>query len=159
MEMNVMETRSDWYHRTAQTINSHKITLEKKAVKKYKLDLLLRLAAKVDNFANICGECQNFKQEITRLTASLGGAVQLSKEERKSYSRSLNTITKHLQKEHKLVTEGHYLGIGMMIGAGIGTILGNVLDNTGIGTPLGIAIGLAVGSYLDKKAKKEGRVI
>ena len=159
MDMSTLETRSDWYHRTAQAINSHKTTLDKKEAKKYKLDLLLPLAARVDSFASICGECQNLKAEINRLTASLGGAVQLSKEERKSYSRSLNSIIKHLQKEHKLVTEGHYMGIGMAIGTGIGTAIGAGTDNTVIGTTFGMAIGTAIGNYLDKKAKKEGRVI
>jgi hypothetical protein len=85
--------------------------------------------------------------------------VQLSKEERKSYSQSLNNIIKHLQKEHKLVTEGHYMGIGMAIGTGIGTAIGAGTDNVGTGLPIGTALGIALGSYLDKKAKKEGRVI
>ena len=75
------------------------------------------------------------------------------------WDAALNSITQHLQKEHKLVTEGHYMGIGMMMGTGIGTAIGAGTDNTVIGTTFGMAIGTAIGSYLDKKAKKEGRVI
>ena len=42
---------------------------------------------------------------------------------------------------------------------GIGTALGVALENPGIGTALGVAIGLAVGNYMDRKAKREGKVI
>lgn len=154
-----IENHSDWYHRTAREIDAHKITLGSKDAKKYQLELLLRLAARIDSFALICGECQSFKVEINRLTASLGGIVQLSKEERKSYSGSIKNITRHLQKEHKLVTEGQYAGIGMAIGIAIGAGIGAATDNTGPGTPIGMAFGYAIGYFLEKKARKEGQMI
>ena len=81
------------------------------------------------------------------------------KERRKSYLKTINNIVKHLQKQHKLVTEGQYIGIGLAIGVGIGTALGVALDNTGVGTAIGTALGVAIGSYMDRKAKEEGRVI
>jgi len=127
--------------------------------------LLLRIAKRVDEFSSYCGECQTFQGEINRLTQDLNYAaqvstsVQMSKEEHKSYFKTINTITKHLQKQHKLVTEGHYIGICMAIGTGIGVALGAALGNPGVGPGIGIAIGVAIGAYLDKKAKKEGRVI
>ena len=155
-----MEAHSNWYNRIDKEINLHKDTLNKKDHKKYKLDLLQRVAKRVDNFSAYCGECQIFQPEITRLTQDLGNLVQLpDKEGRKSYSKAINNIVKHLKKEHKLVSEGQYMGIGLAIGIGIGTALGAALDNTGVGTAIGTGIGVAVGSYLDKKAKKEGKVI
>ena len=156
-----MEAHSDWYDRTVKEINLHKEYFSKKNSKKYKLDLLLRLAKRIDDFSAICGECQAFKEEISRLVGELGNLVQLpdSKEQRKSYNKAINGIVGHLKKEHKLVSEGYYLGIGMAIGAGVGVALGVVLGNPGVGPALGGGIGLAIGSYLDKKAKKEGRVI
>ena len=45
-----METHSDWYNRIDSQINSYKDTLSKKESKKYKLDLLLRVARRVDDF-------------------------------------------------------------------------------------------------------------
>ena len=155
-----MEVHSDWYNRVSREILQHKDSLNQKDVKKYKLDLLLRVAGRVDDLSSMCGQCQLFRQEITTLTQELGNLVQLpSKEGRKSYLKMIDTIIKHLKKEHKLVTEGYYKNIGMAVGGGIGAVLGAVLDNAGIGAPSGIAIGLAIGSYLDKKAQKEGRVI
>ena len=117
------------------------------------------MARRVDSFSSECGECQIFQQDITQLTQDLGYLAQWSKEKRKSYFKAINNIIKHLQKQHKLVSEGHYIGIGMAIGVGIGTAIGAALDNPGAGTGIGTAIGLAIGGYLDKKAKKEGRVI
>ena len=82
-----------------------------------------------------------------------------NKEERKSYFKTIGGITKHLQKQHKLVTKGQYVGIGLASGVGIGTALGAALGNPGIGPAIGTGIGLAIGSYLEKKARDEGRVI
>jgi len=126
-----MEAHSDWYNRVVQEINLHKNALNKKDYKKYKLDFLLRLAKRVDE----------------------------SKENRKSYFKTIGNITKHLRKQHKLVTAGYYLGICISIGTGVGIAIGAALGNPGIGPAIGIALGVAVGSYLDRKAKKEGRVI
>jgi len=154
-----MEAHSRWHNDIAKEISLHKDILGKKDAKKYKLDLLLRIAGRVDSFLSRCGECQIFQQDITQLTQDLGYIVQASKEKRKSYFKTINHIIKHLQKQHKLVNEGHYIGIGMAIGAGIGTALGAIFENLGIGTGIGTAIGLAIGAYLDKKAKKEGLII
>ena len=156
-----MEAHSNWYNRIVKEINLRQDTLSKKDSKKYKLDLLLRVAKRVDEFSSYCGECQVFQGEITGLVGELGNLVQLpdNKEGRKSYNRTINTMVKHLQKTHKLVSKGQNMGIWMAIGVGIGTAIGAALDNPGIGTPIGIGIGLAIGSYLDKKAEKEGRVI
>jgi len=154
-----MEASSEWYKHIVQEINLNKDTLNKKDYKKYKLDLLLRLARRVDSFSAICGECQLSQQEIARLTEELRNLSLLSKESRKGYFKKMGNITKHLQKRHKLVTEGYYIGIGMAVGAGVGTAISAALGNPGIGTGIGLALGVAAGSYLDKKAKKEGRVI
>ena len=155
-----MEVPSDWYDKIVKEISLHKDTLSKKDYKKYKLDLLLRVAKRVDDFSAICGECQMSQPEITSLTQGLGNLLQMpSKEERKSYFKTINNIIKHLQKQHKLVTKGQYMGIGVAIGAGVGVALGAALDNPGIGPALGTALGVAIGIAMDAKAKKEDRVI
>ena len=155
-----MEARSDWYNRTAAEINLHQDTLSKRDSKKYKLDLLLRVANRVDDFASYCGECQMFQQEVTALAQDLGNLIQLlGKERRRSHIKQIDNIVKHLKKEHKLITEGYYRGMGMIMGPAIGTGIGAGLGNTGVGMAIGLAIGFVIGSYLDKKAEKEGRVI
>ena len=155
-----MEVHSKWYDGIVKEINLHKDILSQKDAKKYKLDVLLRVAKRVDSLSSGCGQCQMLQPEITTLTQELGYIAQTpNKETRKSYFKTINTIIKHLQKQHKLVTEGHYMGIGIAIGVGIGAALSAALGNPGIGPAIGIALGLAIGRYLDNKAKKEGRVI
>ena len=155
-----IEVHSDWYNRVAREISSYKDTLSKKDYKKYKLDLLLRVTKRVDDFSSYCGECQMFQPEITRLAEDLGNLIQIpNKEERKSYLKTINSMVKHLQKQHKLVREGQYMGIGTAFGAGFGAALGAALDNPSIGTAIGTALGLAIGRYLDNRAKNEGKVI
>ena len=155
-----METQSDWYHKIAREISPYQDTLTKKDSKKYKLDLLLRVADRVDSFSSACGECQLFQTDINRLTEELGTLVQMpDKEKRRSYNKAIKNIVKHLQKQHNLVTKGQYKEMGMAIGVGVGIALGAVFDNIGAGIGIGTGVGMAVGSYLDKKAKKEGGVI
>ena len=109
-----MEVRSDWYNRIAKEISLHKDNLSKKDAKKYKLDLLLRVAGRVDDFFSYCGECQLFREDIIQLAQDLGNIIQLpGKYNSKNYTRKINNIVKHLQKQHKLVSEGHYIGIGL----------------------------------------------
>jgi len=121
------------------------------------------LARRVADFSAECGECQLLQPEIFTLAQNLSNLVHLpkqtAKEARRRYFKTIKQITKHLQKKHKLVTEGYYKGIWMAIGPGISLALGAALGNPGVGAGIGIAIGLAIGSYLDKKAQKEGRVI
>jgi hypothetical protein len=159
-----MEAGSQWYNRIATEIGQYQVTLGPKGFKKYKLDLLLRVAGRVDEFSGTCGECQTLKSEIKRLTQELSLLTQMpSKQGMKNHTKAINSLVEHLKKAHKMVSKGHYMGIGIslgwVIGGAIGGALGAAVDNPGIGTAIGIALGIAVGRYLDKKAEREGKVI
>ena len=159
-----MEVGSQWYNRIASEISGYQLTLGQKNAKKYKLDQLLRIAKRVDDFSGICAECQRHQQEISKLVQDLSMMVQIPDDEGlKKHLKAITDLIEHLKNVHKLVDKGHYIGmgigIGMAIGAGLGTALGAVLDNPGIGTGIGAGLGLVIGTYLDKKAKDEGKVI
>jgi hypothetical protein len=120
----------------------------------------LRIARRVDGFSAICGECQLFQPEITGHVQNLGNLVHIpDKEARKMYFKAVDTLTRHLQKTHKLVNRWQYLSMCSGIGAGIGIVIGAVLGDSGIGTAIGTALGVLIGLALDAKAKREGRVI
>jgi len=158
--MKDMNIQSSWYEGIADQINLLKDTITEKEYKKYKLNLLLCVAQRVAELSPECGQCQMFQQDISTLTQEVGNLIQINdKEKRKAHLKSINEIVKHLQKQHKLVTEGYYMGIGMAIGSGIGVALGAASDIIGSGIPIGIGIGMAIGAALDAKAKKEGRII
>jgi len=160
----IMEVGSQWYNRIASEISGYQLTLGQKDSRKYKLDQLLRIARRIDDFSGICAQCQGYQQEITRLVQDMSMMVQIPDNEGlKKHIKAITDLREHLKKVHKLVDEGHYMGmgigIGLAIGAGLGTALGAALDNPGIGTGIGAGLGLAIGAFLDKRAKEEGKVI
>jgi len=155
-----MEFRNRWHKETAERISAYQSSLSKKEQKKFQLDLLLRVTRRVAEFYDECGECQLFQQEITAYVNELGNMVHLDDNiRRKQYAKRLKQTVRHLQSQHKLVSKGHYVGIWISIGTGIGVAIGAGMDSIGGGIPIGIGIGVAVGMMLDKKAKKEDRVI
>jgi len=151
---------SDWYKGVAKKIHELKNTLTDKDYRKYRLDLLLCIAQRVAEFSSECGQCMLFQQDISVLVGDVANLVQYDdKGRRRSYSKSINLIVGHLQRQHKIVAEGYYMGICMAIGAGIGVALGVAMDHIGSGIPIGVGIGVAIGAALDTKAKKDGRVL
>lgn len=156
----IEEAHSIWYEKTIKEISPYRDTLSKSDVKKYKLDLLMRVIKRVDSFSGMCGQCQLFQPEITELAQNLGNLIQVpNKEQRRDYFKAIDNIVKHLQTEHKLVNEGQYFGLWMTVGTGVGTALGIATGNTAIGAAIGIVLGLAIGAYMDRKAKAEGKII
>lgn len=158
------EVGSQWYNRIASEISGYKLTLGLQNSRKYKLDQLLRIVKRVDDFSDICAECQESRQKINRIVEELGLMLQVpDREVQKRYQRSVAGLIEHLKKVHQLLDKGHYtgigIGIGLALGGGVGAALGAVADNPGIGTGIGIALGAAVGVLLDKRAKEEGKVI
>ena len=155
-----MEIKSRWHQQTTDTIHSYQSTLSKKEQKKYKLDLLERLSRRVAEFSPQCGECQIYQQEISAYLGELGNLSQMRDKTRlKYYTKKLNRMVKHLQSQHKLVPQGHNVGIWTAIGTAIGVAIGAGMESVGMGIPIGTAIGVAIGMLLDSRAKKEDRVI
>jgi len=155
-----MEANNRWYEEITKKLDPYKDSLSKKEQKKFQLDLLTRVARRVAEFNEECGECQLFQQEITVYVNELGNMIHLADNaRRKKYAKRLKQTVRHLKSEHKLVPKGHYVGIWISIGTGIGVAIGAGMDNVGAGIPIGIGIGVAVGMTLDAKAKREDRVI
>ncbi len=155
-----MESQNRWYEEITKKLDPYKDSLSKKEQKRYQLDLLTRVARRVAEFNEECGECQLFQQEITAYVNELGNMVHLADNvRRKKYTKRLKQTVRHLQSQHKLVSKGHYVGLWLSIGTGIGVAIGAAMDNVGAGIPIGIGIGVAIGTMLDAKAKKEDRVI
>jgi zinc transporter ZupT len=131
----------------------------KKDIKRFKLDYLLKLAAHIDGFSAYCPDCQLHRREITELLKIAENTEPVTKAGLKAYSKKMNAVTKHLEKTHKMVAEGMYIGLAGAIGPGIGVAIGVAVDNTAAGIGVGVALGTGIGWLLDRKAKKEGRMI
>ncbi|MFC1912362.1 hypothetical protein ACFLXG_04330 [Chloroflexota bacterium] len=123
-----MSKKDDWLDDIKKQLDLLKDTLSEKNYKNYKLHLLRCLAERITQFYDECGQCQIFQQDVFALTQDVGNLVHLSdKQRQKSYFKSMDKIVNHLQKQHKLVNEGYYMGIGIAIGSGIGVALGAAL--------------------------------
>lgn len=129
------------------------------------------LTRKIDSFDRLLKEMEKEElpshiinmtnEEVTKINSFKWTEKDLSK---KIY-HAQNKITKQLEKELKLVTKNHYrnlwmvLGMsafGLPLGVAFGVSLGQ-MSLLAIGLPIGMGVGIAVGSYMDKKAKEEGR--
>lgn len=76
------------------------------------------------------------------------------------HNTKVNKFSTHLQKQHKLLPQGHYLGIYMSLGVSIGVVFGlTIFDNIALGIPIGIGMGIAIGTGLDADAKKKGQTL
>ena len=148
-----------WYENTEKAIVSYQSGLTPKEVKKYKLDLLLRVARRVADFSEECGQCQVFQPDITQMVQELGTLSKRPKDARRAHNKKLKLVVRHLKSRHKLIDEGHYRNLGMALGSGWGVGIGVAFDIIGIGIGGGTGLGLAIGTALDAKAKKDGRVI
>ena len=158
--MDNVETHSNWHDGITKQIGLLEETLDRHNYRRYKIDMLQCLANRIDQFSSECGQCQMFKEDVATLVQDASNISQMpTREGRKQYLKSMNSIVGHLQKQHKLVTEGYYIGLGVAIGSGIGVAIGVAMDSIGSGIPIGVGVGIAIGAALEAKAKKEDRII
>jgi hypothetical protein len=135
--------------------------LGEKQVKQLNLNLLERAINRMVSYSKDCKECEKFltglNDHIKNLKKKNG---QFAKEDIKEHRRQLDLMISHLQKDHKLVTQGYYISTYMLMGSGVGLIFGLIsFNNPGIGLPIGLCLGLAIGAALDAAAKKKGQTI
>jgi gamma-glutamylcyclotransferase (GGCT)/AIG2-like uncharacterized protein YtfP len=149
----------DWLEETNEKIAKHKKSFTKAESRKYKLDFLKRVAKRADEFSSLCGECYQYKGEITNLLNNLEGLIQLSPMATKDYRSKINKIVSHLRKKHKLIPAGTYTAIGNGLGVALGASIGTATGNIGAGVGIGAGIGVAIGAALEAKAKKDGKTI
>jgi len=151
--------QNDWYKYIVNEINKYKDIFSPRQYKIYKLDLLLRISKRIQDFSPDCRKCQNIKTEINKLVEMLENIIKSSREERRGYFDSIDNIVKHLKEKHKLISEGQNIALWLPLGICFGAPFGIIFDNIALGIPIGMVIGVAIGVSLDAKAKKEGRVI
>jgi len=133
--------------------------LSLKDQKRLRLDMVIRVARRLDSLSIGCEACPGHRGAINRLIESLDSFDKWALDDWKTYYRSLDTIIRHLKQAHRLAEEGDQMGLWLAVGAGVGTALGVAFDRVSLGIALGVAGGLALGALLDAVAHKQGRVI
>jgi hypothetical protein len=167
-----MHDREDWYEGIAKEISELEDRLKPLDQRRYKLTLLLRVAKRIDGFSLDCEECQGLKSQITGLSKNLTYSPQMTGKEYGSHLTTIKNINSHLKQKHKLVDERQYIKRFVSIGVAFGlslVIIGYILLNFGITILVlsitlpalitRVLIGYAIGYFLDKRAKRQDRVI
>lgn len=147
------------YDKLLKTLDRLMLELDDKQVKSLELDMLKRIAIRLQSFE--CSECEDNLPRLGEYVRYLDeNRDSLDKKELKEYRKNIELIKAHLQKEHGLVPEGYYMSIYMSLGMSIGLVFGMlVFDNLALGLPIGMSTGLAIGAGIDADYKKKGKTI
>ena len=111
-----------------------------------------------------CDVCQKASILIEHMAGRCGSEGRPS-EEIAECSRLMDHITRHLRGEHGVVLPGHYLGVGLTVGTVAGILAGVFLLQFSFGFTvwpgflIGPACGFLSGFLLDRRARREGRVL
>ena len=138
----------------------------------HRLPLLLRLARQVAAFSPECEICSNLQVQIAQLSTNLPNQLLMTRQSLKDYLDVMKSITRHLKHSHGFVEERHYVKRYVFVGFTFGislVLLALVLLNFGI-TLLALNITLlalitrvifsyTIGYFLDRRARKRGRVL
>ncbi|WP_226582165.1 hypothetical protein [Halobacillus litoralis] len=144
----------------ADRINELRNKVTPKEEKKLELDKVERILKRLEQFSSECETCAKYWKILGENVDTLLEKNELGREDFERLKKVKRGMISHLQKTHKLVSEGQNVGLFMAIGISIGTTLGlTVFDNLAIGLCLGLAMGVAVGSGKDAEAKKKGLTI
>ncbi len=141
-------------------------------INRYRLPQLFRLARQVVSFSSECEICSDLQIQIAQFNADLSNQPLMSRQSLNEYLNMIKDITRHLKRSHRLVEERHYIKQFVFTGFSFGisiVLLGLILLNFGI-TMLAlnitltalttrVAFGYMAGYFMDRRARKQGRVI
>lgn len=140
--------------------------------KQYWFPRFLHLTQRLTTFSPECEICRGLQVQTTKLGAGLLGQQLITHHNSEDHTFMMRNITRHLRDSHGLVEKRYYVKRYVLLGlaAGITTILlGLILLCFGI-TQLALDITVTalitramvsytVGYFLDRKARKQGKVL
>ena len=105
-----MQDHNGWFDNITKEINRQKEHFSPREYKVFKLDMLIRISKRLNDFFPDCIDCQNIKREMEIITGSLDNLVHSSREEQKNYFNAIDNMVSHLKEKHNLISEGQNLG-------------------------------------------------
>ncbi len=149
---------SNWYKTVEQHIDRQRPEFTEKEQTAHKLDLFLRAAIRIDEFASECEKCHAIQAEMLK-TAKTINLVRTEKAAQKESKRIRNLALGHLRKKHGLShpMENRLLWgcFGMAFGASIGLTYNQYIP----GIIVGGVVGTVGGILRDRQMAKQGRTI
>ena len=167
-----MDNSDDWIREITTEISKAEEHISPSDQRRYQLPLLLRMARRVAAFSPKCEVCQSLQSQITNLGVNSVYLPRMTGQSLRNYLDVVKGITKHLKRTHGLVEERQYVKRYVFIGLTLGillVLLGLILLSFGI-TLLALNITFTalitrvvfsymVGYFLDRRARKQGRVL
>ncbi|MBN2682823.1 MAG: hypothetical protein JXR58_09970 [Bacteroidales bacterium] len=142
------------------------------AYKDYSFFMLTRLpgiAEKLEEFSDSCEDCKNYMHTLEKQINILPKIVSDDVSYRKEYEKTLDLISRHLRKEHKLVPERFFVAVystfglfgGLFLGLGLSYLIYSSLNQSVIFASLGIGVfaGYIWGSIKDLRYKNRKMVL
>jgi hypothetical protein len=139
--------------------------------KSFNLDFVERIIRRISLFSEECPDCQELKKNLAK-ASQLVCQPSSDHTQKGEYLNQLNKVTKHLKKDHKLITERYYVkrlvSIAAVVGAAmVGLIFFLVSSGITLITMTAawlVSIGrlftsFIFGLYMDWRAKKKERLI
>jgi len=127
--------------------------------------LLNNTAKKIDQLANNCAICKQYKTDYDALLPELVKRIE-EPQFRNEYEQKLVEVVKHLEKEHQLLPKSYFASLYTLIGlvsVSILALLFTYFYNKELlmtallyGAFTGLIIGRVLGMLKDKKQAKEG---
>lgn len=167
-----MDNSDEWTRKVASEISKAEEHITPSDQQHYRLPLLLRSARRVATFSPECEVCQSLQSQIINLSANLADLPRMTRRSLGTYLDVVKGIAKHLKRTHGLVEERQYVKRYVFVGFTFGislVLFGLILLSFGI-TLLALNITLialltrvvfsyTVGYFLDRRARKLGRVL
>jgi hypothetical protein len=167
-----MDNSDEWTGKVTIEISKVEENISPSERRHYRLPLLLRSARRVAAFYPECEVCQSLQIQINDLSANLADLPRMNDRSFKNYLYIVKTINKHLKRRHGLVETRQYVKCYSLISLTFGSllvVLSLILLSFGI-TLLALNVtvfalisrvifGCTIGFILDRRAKKQNRVI
>ena len=155
-----------WYQKLEKTAIEQNDLLYKNDFKFFQVDTFLKMAQKIDRFANECDYCKQSKEISEELAENLFEYLKGDMKSRKAFEKKVNAIQDHLQKKHNVYPPSYFLSLYSLFGVIFGLIAGAVIAQLTIpgfmkqsllfGFVIGLIIGRILGKRKDKKQAKQG---
>lgn len=164
-----MSNLKTWSTGVKRNIESKREKIYKRDFKFFKIDRLIRIADRIDEFSNTCKDCENYKKEIEQITEKLPEYINGYPRQRSEYEKRSEVLVKHLKEKHNLVQAEYYSAVyslaglsgGLILAGGIFYLIHPGFFKIGIlsGFTLGIIIGRILGKRKDRQIKKDKLIL
>src|SRR5690554_2670964 len=103
--------------RLVKTVEELRATVDESNAKLLEFGKTEKVIHKLASFSVGCTTCEKHLKDLEDALSYISDNVDhLSETTIKNYSLQIQTMIAHLEKEHNIVSEGHYLSFGLALG-------------------------------------------